>query len=285
MQYMVETKNLRKVYRTGDEKVVALDNIDLTIEQGQVCCILGTSGSGKSTLLNQLAGLEKPTRGTVKIKGELISKMSEKQLAVFRQKHIGFVFQSYNLIQGMTAVENVAMPLMFRRVSRKKREEAAREMLKQVGLGERMDHRPNEMSGGQQQRVGIARAFVSKPRVIFADEPTGNLDSITSKQVLYRMLQISKQMGTTFVMVTHEPELASCADRIITILDGKVQSDVVQDPATRERNREALFASLEGNMRIGGDSASGEVHQKTAAELASYAAPAAAAQPPEQPKP
>lgn len=285
MQYMVETKNLRKVYRTGDEKVVALDNIDLTIEQGQVCCILGTSGSGKSTLLNQLAGLEKPTRGTVKIKGELISKMSEKQLAVFRQKHIGFVFQSYNLIQGMTAVENVAMPLMFRRVSRKKREEAAREMLKQVGLGERMDHRPNEMSGGQQQRVGIARAFVSKPRVIFADEPTGNLDSITSKQVLYRMLQISKQMGTTFVMVTHEPELASCADRIITILDGKVQSDVVQDPATRERNREALFASLEGNMRIGGDSASGEVHQKTAAELASYAAPAAAAQQPEQPKP
>ena len=285
MQYMVETKNLRKVYRTGDEKVVALDNIDLTIEQGQVCCILGTSGSGKSTLLNQLAGLEKPTRGTVKIRGELISKMSEKQLAVFRQKHIGFVFQSYNLIQGMTAVENVAMPLMFRRVSRKKREEAAREMLKQVGLGERMDHRPNEMSGGQQQRVGIARAFVSKPRVIFADEPTGNLDSITSKQVLYRMLQISKQMGTTFVMVTHEPELASCADRIITILDGKVQSDVVQDPATRERNREALFASLEGNMRIGGDSASGEVHQKTAAELASYAAPAAAAQQPEQPKP
>ena len=138
------------------------------------------------------------------------------------------------------------------------------------------------MSGGQQQRVGIARAFVSKPRVIFADEPTGNLDSITSKQVLYRMLQISKQMGTTFVMVTHEPELASCADRIITILDGKVQSDVVQDPATRECNREALFASLEGNMQIGGDEASGEVHQKTAAELASYAAPAAAAQ---QPKP
>ena len=131
----------------------------------------------------------------------------------------------------------------------------------------------------------LFRSFVSKPRVIFADEPTGNLDSITSKQVLYRMLQISKQMGTTFVMVTHEPELASCADRIITILDGKVQSDVVQDPATRERNREALFASLEGNMRIGGDSASGEVHQKTAAELASYAAPAAAAQQPEQPKP
>ena len=255
MQYMVETKNLRKVYRTGDEKVVALDNIDLTIEQGQVCCILGTSGSGKSTLLNQLAGLEKPTRGTVKIKGELISKMSEKQLAVFRQKHIGFVFQSYNLIQGMTAVENVAMPLMFRRVSRKKREEAAREMLKQVGLGERMDHRPNEMSGGQQQRVGIARAFVSNPKVIFADEPTGNLDSKTSKQVLYRMLELTKNQQVTFVMVTHEPELAECADRVVTILDGKVCSNVVQDEATKTRNREGLFADLQGDMSIGGDAA------------------------------
>ena len=185
----------------------------------------------------------------------------------------------------MTAAENVALPLMFKGISRSRRLAMARKELKNMGLGGRAEHMPTEMSGGQQQRVGIARAFVSKPRVIFADEPTGNLDSITSKQVLYRMLQISKQMGTTFVMVTHEPELASCADRIITILDGKVQSDVVQDPATRECNREALFASLEGNMRIGGDSASGEVHQKTAAELASYAAPVAAAQQPEQPKP
>ena len=185
----------------------------------------------------------------------------------------------------MTAAENVALPLMFKGISRSQRLAMARKELKNMGLGGRAEHMPTEMSGGQQQRVGIARAFVSKPRVIFADEPTGNLDSITSKQVLYRMLQISKQMGTTFVMVTHEPELASCADRIITILDGKVQSDVVQDPATRERNREALFASLEGNMQIGGDEASGEVHQKTAAELASYAAPAAAAQQPEQPKP
>ena len=213
MQYMVETKNLRKVYRTGDEKVVALDNIDLTIEQGQVCCILGTSGSGKSTLLNQLAGLEKPTRGTVKIKGELISKMSEKQLAVFRQKHIGFVFQSYNLIQGMTAVENVAMPLMFRRVSRKKREEAAREMLKQVGLGERMDHRPNEMSGGQQQRVGIARAFVTNPEVVFADEPTGNLDTKTTKEVMEMFLRFAREKGTTIILVTHDRSLAEYCDR------------------------------------------------------------------------
>ena len=225
MQYMVETKNLRKVYRTGDEKVVALDNIDLTIEQGQVCCILGTSGSGKSTLLNQLAGLEKPTRGTVRIKGELISKMSEKQLALFRQKHIGFVFQSYNLIQGMTAVENVAMPLMFRRVSRKKREEAAREMLKQVGLGERMDHRPNEMSGGQQQRVGIARAFVTNPEVVFADEPTGNLDTKTTKEVMEMFLRFAREKGTTIILVTHDRSLAEYCDRIVTISDGRIISN------------------------------------------------------------
>lgn len=285
METIITIKNLRKVYKLGSEKVVALDNINLEIQKGQVCCILGTSGSGKSTLLNQLAGLEKPTRGAVYIGKNNISKFGEDRLAAFRQRNIGFIFQSYNLMTSHTALENVAMPLMFRGVPKAKREKIAAQMLREVGLEKRMHHRPNQMSGGQQQRVGIARAFVASPKIIFADEPTGNLDSITSKQVLYRMLQISKQMGTTFVMVTHEPELASCADRIITILDGKVQSDVVQDPATRERNREALFASLEGNMRIGGDSASGEIHQKTAAELASYATPAAAAQQPKQPKP
>ena len=282
---VIQVRGLRKEYRLADDTVVALKRIDLDIMAGEVCCIFGTSGSGKSTLLNQLAGLEKPTRGCVYIAGAPISRMNENELAAFRQKYLGFIFQAYNLLPALTATENVALPLAFRGMPKRKREALARKMLARVGLGSRADHFPSQMSGGQQQRVGIARAFVSKPRVIFADEPTGNLDSITSKQVLYRMLQISKQMGTTFVMVTHEPELASCADRIITILDGKVQSDVVQDPATRERNREALFASLEGNMRIGGDSASGEVHQKTAAELASYAAPAAAAQQPEQPKP
>ena len=278
MAPIIHTVNLRKVYAVGKERVIALNDVSISIEKGEFCCIVGQSGSGKSTLLNQLAGLEKPTRGKVFIGSHEISAMTEDELAKFRQAHLGFIFQSYNLLPTMTAAENVALPLMFKGISRSQRLAMARKELKNMGLGGRAEHMPTEMSGGQQQRVGIARAFVSKPRVIFADEPTGNLDSITSKQVLYRMLQISKQMGTTFVMVTHEPELASCADRIITILDGKVQSDVVQDPATRERNREALFASLEGNMRIGGDSASGEVHQKTAAELASYAAPAAAAQ-------
>ena len=285
MAPIIHTVNLCKVYAVGKERVVALNDVSISIEKGEFCCIVGQSGSGKSTLLNQLAGLEKPTRGKVFIGSHEISAMTEDELAKFRQAHLGFIFQSYNLLPTMTAAENVALPLMFKGISRSQRLAMARKELKNMGLGGRAEHMPTEMSGGQQQRVGIARAFVSKPRVIFADEPTGNLDSITSKQVLYRMLQISKQMGTTFVMVTHEPELASCADRIITILDGKVQSDVVQDPAARERNREALFASLEGNMRIGGDEASGEVHQKTAAELASYAAPAAAAQQPKQPKP
>ena len=285
MAPIIHTVNLRKVYAVGKERVVALNDVSISIEKGEFCCIVGQSGSGKSTLLNQLAGLEKPTRGKVFIGSHEISAMTEDELAKFRQAHLGFIFQSYNLLPTMTAAENVALPLMFKGIGRAQRLAMARKELKNMGLGGRAEHMPTEMSGGQQQRVGIARAFVSKPRVIFADEPTGNLDSITSKQVLYRMLQMSKQMGTTFVMVTHEPELASCADRVITILDGKVQSDVVLDAAAKERNREALFASLDGNMQIGGDAASGEVHQKTAAELASYAAPVAAAQQPEQPKP
>ncbi len=284
MAPIIHTVNLRKVYAVGKERVVALNDVSISIEKGEFCCIVGQSGSGKSTLLNQLAGLEKPTRGKVFIGSHEISAMTEDELAKFRQAHLGFIFQSYNLLPTMTAAENVALPLMFKGIGRAQRLAMARKELKNMGLGGRAEHMPTEMSGGQQQRVGIARAFVSKPRVIFADEPTGNLDSITSKQVLYRMLQMSKQMGTTFVMVTHEPELASCADRVITILDGKVQSDVVLDAAAKERNREALFASLDGNMQIGGDAASGEVHQKTAAELASYAAPVAAAQQPEQPK-
>ena len=155
----------------------------------------------------------------------------------------------------MTAAENVALPLMFKGVSKKVRLRRARAELKSMGLLGRANHLPTEMSGGQQQRVGIARAFVSNPKVIFADEPTGNLDSRTSKQVLYRMLELSKNQGVTFVMVPHEPELANCADRIVTILDGKVQSSIVQDEATKQRNRDALFADLQGDLAIGGDAA------------------------------
>lgn len=255
MAAIIHTEKLRKVYVVGKERVVALNDVDIQVEKGEFCCIVGQSGSGKSTLLNQLAGLEKPTRGKVFIGRHEISAMSENELAHFRQQHLGFIFQSYNLLPSMTAAENVAMPLMFKGVPRSQRIKLARKELKDMGLGARADHMPTEMSGGQQQRVGIARAFVGKPRVIFADEPTGNLDSTTSKQVLYRMLELSKKEGITFVMVTHEPSLAACADRIITILDGKVQSDVVQDEATREQNRRNLFESLHGNLTIGGSAA------------------------------
>lgn len=223
---MIKVENLRKVYKVGGEKVVALNNISLHIEKGEFCCIVGTSGSGKSTLLNQLAGLEKPTKGKVKINGQLVSKMTEKELATFRQNNIGFIFQSYNLLPTLTAVENVAFPLLFRGEDRAIREKKAKKILKDMGLGERMNHKPGEMSGGQQQRVGIARAFVGRPKVIFADEPTGNLDSATTEQVMKMLLEISQQNNITFVMVTHDPELAKLAPRVITLKDGQVVSDM-----------------------------------------------------------
>ena len=164
----ITVKNLRKVYKLGNEKVYALKKIDLEIQRGEICCILGTSGSGKSTLLNMLAGLEKPTRGDIFINKVNIAKLSERKLARFRQENTGFVFQSYNLITQFNALENVGMPLMFKGMSRAQRDKRATQMLKLVGLGKRLKHRPNQMSGGQQQRVGIARAFVAKPNVVFA---------------------------------------------------------------------------------------------------------------------
>ena len=222
---MIKVQKLRKVYKVGDERVVALNNINLEIEDGEFCCITGTSGSGKSTLLNLLAGLEKPTKGKVAIQGKLVTKMDEKQLAKFRQDTIGFIFQSYNLMPTRTAVENVAFPLMFRGVDRKVREKRAKKILTDMGLGDRLNHKPGEMSGGQQQRVGIARAFVGKPKVIFADEPTGNLDSATTKQVMELLIDISRKNNITFVMVTHDPNLAAMAPRVVQLIDGQIVSD------------------------------------------------------------
>ncbi len=225
MAEIIKIENLRKVYPVGKERIVALNNISFSIDQGEICCILGTSGSGKSTLLNQLAGLEKPTKGSVIIGKTNISTLSENKLAKFRQKYIGFVFQSYNLLPAYTAVENVAMPLMFRGAPKSIREKKAKELLKLVGLGKRMKHKPTQMSGGQQQRVGIARAFVSKPKIIFADEPTGNLDSKTTKEVMELMVNLCRKYNETLVLVTHDRDLALYADRIITLQDGAVVSD------------------------------------------------------------
>ena len=222
---IIEVKNLRKEYPVLDETVVALDRVNLAIPQGQICCIYGESGSGKSTLLNQLAGMEKPTKGGVRITGVSISRLDERQLAEFRQKHLGFVFQSYNLLPNLNAIENVAMPLMFRGVPKRKRETIARAMLKRVGLGKRMNHYPTQMSGGQQQRVGIARAFVTRPQVVFADEPTGNLDSKTKTEVMDMICSFARDFNQTIVLVTHDDNMAQYADRIVTLLDGRIIGD------------------------------------------------------------
>lgn len=219
---VITVKNLYKIYHIGDNKVRALNGVDFTIKRGQFCAIVGTSGSGKSTLLNMLAGLEKPTKGEIIIAGEHIETKSENQLVKFRREHIGFIFQSFNLMGTMNAVENVALPLTFQGVSKKERERRARKMVHLVGLDKYWDHRPNQMSGGQQQRVGVARALVVKPEIIFADEPTGNLDSNTSQEIMDMMRSVVKEHNQTLIMVTHDNHLASFADKIIRIKDGKI---------------------------------------------------------------
>lgn len=222
---IIRTENLTKTFVLGTEKVTALNDVSISVEKGQICAVLGTSGSGKSTLLNMLAGLERPTSGSVYIGRHRIDKMTERELTLFRQKFTGFVFQSYNLIPSLTALENVAMPLMFKGVGRQEREARALEMLRLVGLENRKNHRPFEMSGGQQQRVGIARAFVSNPRVIFADEPTGNLDSETTKNVMQLVCGLVHENNSTMILVTHDNGVAEFADKIITIIDGKISNE------------------------------------------------------------
>ncbi len=231
---VIQVKNLRKEYIMGEERVVALKNINLSIMKGEICCIFGTSGSGKSTLLNQLAGLEKPTRGEVRIGGVPVSRLDENGLAAFRQKHVGFVFQSYNLLPELTAVENVAMPLMFRGMPKAERELAAKKMLCRVGLGDRMNHYPGQMSGGQQQRAGIARAFITRPDIVFADEPTGNLDSKTTKEVMEMIRRFARTYHQTIVLVSHDPEMTEYADRIVTLIDGEIVSNVVTENKEKE---------------------------------------------------
>jgi len=225
---VIEVREAKKIYRMGQEKIKAVDGVSFTVEEGEFCCLLGTSGSGKSTLLNLMAGIEKLTKGEILIKGKSIGKMNENKLAKFRQDNLGFVFQSYNLIGSMTALENVEFPLVFKRIGTGKRRKMATEMLRNVGLGGRMQHKPKEMSGGQQQRVGIARAFVAKPAIVFADEPTGNLDSKTTLEVMDMLKAMARKNNQTVVMVTHDRKLTEYADKIINILDGKIESVEIQ---------------------------------------------------------
>lgn len=221
---IIEVKGLYKYYKAGNEYVHALDGVDFTIKRGEFCAIIGPSGSGKSTLLNMLAGLEKPTKGEIIIAGKHIEKLSENQLVAFRRENVGFIFQSYNLLQTMNALDNVALPLMFRGVAKKKRNDIAKNYLKLVGLEDHMYHKGNAMSGGQQQRVGIARALAVNPKIIFADEPTGNLDTKTTSEVLDLMREIVRTQKQTLIMVTHDPVIANFADRQIKIVDGKISN-------------------------------------------------------------
>ena len=222
MEKVIEVKNLYKLYRVGDEVVRALDGVDFNIYKGEFCAIVGTSGSGKSTLLNMLAGLEKPTKGEVIISGEHIEKKNEEELVKFRRDNVGFIFQSFHLLGTMNAVENVALPLSFRGVPKDVRLKKADKMLDLVNLGKHKKHMPNQMSGGQQQRVGVARALVVDPKIIFADEPTGALDSHTSQDVMRLMQRLVREQKRTLVMVTHDRSQAEYADRVLEIIDGKI---------------------------------------------------------------
>lgn len=219
---VIEVKNLYKIYRVGTNKVRALNGVDFKVYEGEFCAIVGTSGSGKSTLLNMMAGLEKPSKGEIVIAGHHIEKMNENKLVRFRRENVGFIFQSFNLLGTMNAIENVALPLSFKGVSKDVRLKRAKKMLKLVGLSEHAKHKPNQMSGGQQQRVGMARALVVNPKIMFADEPTGNLDSKTSKDMMDLMRKVVNEQKKTLVMVTHDDSLAAIADKVIRIVDGKI---------------------------------------------------------------
>ena len=216
-----------KTFREGTSRTDALKDVSFDIMPGEFCTIIGRSGSGKSTLLNMLAGLDHPTRGQIIILGRHIERMSEDELVNFRLRHVGFVFQSYNLFPSYDALENVAMPLTYRGVPKQVRNRRARKMIQAVGLVHRMHHTPNKMSGGEQQRIGIARALVSNPQIIFADEPTGNLDVKTSARALKLMTDCVRERGTTLIVVTHDPEMSRYADRVIRLLDGRVLENSV----------------------------------------------------------
>jgi putative ABC transport system ATP-binding protein len=226
---LIALEDITKTYRMGDVEVPAVRGVSLSIAAGESVAVMGTSGSGKSTLMNVLGCLDRPTTGRYVLDGRDVSMASRDELALLRNKTLGFVFQNFNLLSRTSALENVELPLMYSGVSTKERRQRAAQALERVGLGERLDHHPNQMSGGQQQRVAIARALVSNPRIILADEPTGNLDSRTSVEVM-ALFQDLNRAGITLLLVTHEADIASHAARVIVLRDGKILSDKRQTP-------------------------------------------------------
>lgn len=223
---VIDIRNLRKTYEMGTQTINALQSVTLQIEKNEYVALMGPSGSGKSTLMNMLGCLDTPTSGEYYLNGQDVSRMTDDELASVRNKEIGFVFQTFNLLPRLSSLENVALPLVYAGMARTKRIERASEMLTHVGLGDRMDHAPNQLSGGQRQRVAIARALVNNPTIILADEPTGNLDSKTSIEIMGLLEEIHKN-GNTVILVTHEPDIALYAHRIVRLRDGNIESDQI----------------------------------------------------------
>ena len=233
---LIEVEHISKIYRMGDVDVHALRDVTLSISEGESVAVMGPSGSGKSTLMNILGCLDRPTAGTYRLLGEEVSRLDRNALARVRNRTLGFVFQSFNLLARTSALENVELPMLYAGVSGRERHRRSREALERVGLGDRVHHHPNQMSGGQQQRVAVARALVTKPRLMVADEPTGNLDSRTSVEIMALFQELGRS-GITLLLVTHEPDIARYASRVVLMRDGRIQSDVTQvplpaDPAT-----------------------------------------------------
>lgn len=230
---VIQLQDVRKEYVVGDSHIHALDGVSLTVSPGEFVCISGRSGSGKSTMLNMLAGLEKPTSGEIVILDKHIENMSESARIRFRRQYIGFVFQSYNLMPQYTAVENVELPLMLRGMGQKERRKQALAVMEQVGIVSHAEHKPSELSGGQQQRVGIARALITKPPIVFADELTGNLDTKTSAEIMDLLTGLFRSSGTTFLLVSHDPDMSRYTDRTIHLLDGKIISEETNQSVRR----------------------------------------------------
>ncbi|WP_224370530.1 ABC transporter ATP-binding protein [Hyalangium versicolor] len=237
---LIELRGVSKIYRTEDVEVAALRHVDFKVESGDFVSIMGSSGSGKSTLMNILGCLDRPTSGEYLLQGIDVSKLDRNELAIVRNRTLGFVFQSFNLLARTSALENVELPMLYAGISGRERHKRAKEALERVGLGARLDHHPRQLSGGQQQRVAIARALVNRPSVILADEPTGNLDSRTSIEVM-ALFQELRREGLTIMIVTHEPDVASYTERLVVVRDGRIRSDQrqVAQPAVLTELEEA----------------------------------------------
>lgn len=238
MQHLIEVKNVYKIYNPGENQVNALDGVSLTIDEGEFVAIIGQSGSGKSTFMNMIGLLDTPTSGEYYINGKLIDDLTDDEMSVIRNEEIGFIFQGFNLISSLTALENVELPLLYRGMKKDERREKSIKALERVGLDKRMNHLPSEMSGGQQQRVAVARAIAAAPPVILADEPTGNLDTKSTKEVM-RILHALKDEGRTVIVITHDNEIAEEAERVVRVRDGKIVEDYINPGFEEKYGRES----------------------------------------------